>query len=229
MQCPFPRALCFPSRDLPLPATGCRPCGAINPGACSSIAIWRAPTRLFLLCPSSSQFGTGWSCDLRVQQSCDPGSANWILASLECWVPLSDTRSGKKLECTDEINKHRLFPGPSGAIWRPCAPGLFFSPHFTLVGDPITYLKDNESLYAKIRQGFCYLNVKTQPDTMNIQKSQLGINTQLMSVRSYMNLLSKSTMAKKKKKKKRKKVLFLLYWRIPEVGTLGLVWWFHDI
>lgn len=43
-----------------------------------------APRRLLLLCPSSYQLGTRWSCDLSIKCSCDFGSANGILASLEC-------------------------------------------------------------------------------------------------------------------------------------------------
>lgn len=39
-------------------------------------------------------------------------------------------------------------------------------------------------------------NYKSQPDTMNIQRLQLGINKHLISTRRSMHLLSRNTMAK---------------------------------
>lgn len=41
-------------------------------------------------------------------------------------------------------------------------------------------------------------NLKTQPDAMNIQGSQLGISQHLIAARSYMLLLSENTMTKLK-------------------------------
>lgn len=57
----------------------------------------------------------------------------------EAW--LRDTRSGKDLGFTDEIHEQNLLPRSSRAIWCPRAPAQFFSSHFTLGSNPISFLK----------------------------------------------------------------------------------------